>query len=194
MLQRSRIYFLVLLLLIFGQIACAPGLGSQLSIAVPEAAVQKEFIETAGQAVIVPVQISAVQDQRASTFIGAINGRSLLPEGSIEAAVKTMLENECKERGYSVSKVAETNISAEVREWFVDITSKFPASTAVARATVVVKVEVPATGKRFYAEYSGTTELKHPLLNQARIEGQLMKAMENAVKTAFSDPRLTVIL
>jgi uncharacterized lipoprotein YajG len=171
---------------------CAPGLGREIPVGpiVAEEEVAAQKMDGA----IVSVQMRPFVDQRPTRAIALIDGREVNSSGDLAVQVRDALEQEFKKSGISIGNPNAPIVGGQITAWSIKIDPGFPASTAQADATLSVEVSDLNNQIVFRGKYSGTTLVKHPLLNEEKISAALGQAMGYAVQQVVHDEKFLEVL
>ena len=168
---------------------CAPGLGSSIEL-VPIKTPEESSPVLRGQAASIHLQLRPFVDARPSSAVAEIKGREVLPSGDVAALVQSAFEARLKDAGVEISDPNAPIVGGQVEMWLVRVVPDFPASQASAEAVLTVEVSSLDNQSMYRGRYSGSTTIKHPLLNDMKIADALSQAMGYAIDEALKDERL----
>jgi hypothetical protein len=138
----------------------------------------------------VRVRVGNFLDSRPSTTFAVIDGREVASDGNLGTVVQEGFERYLHEAGAAIVLFNAPSIEGEITEWSVDVTPKFPASEAHAKARI--KIELRGTGAKllYRATYSGEASSVHPFLSESGVRDLLASAMGSAIEEAVHDQDL----
>lgn len=169
--------------------ACAPGLGTKLTItSLPD--IEEKDIHKDPNNELIKVSIMPFIDTRSSEKIADVNGRSVNSEGKIGLVVQDGFSRAFKKAGMKVCLFDCPIVGGEVNDWRIDVSPAFPTSSVHAIAKIRVTVFNLQNDLIYSARYSGSTDTKDPFLTESRIEEVLGVAMNYAIAEALKDERL----
>lgn len=165
--------------------ACAPGLGTSLGI--PSVTYQASSDNMAPPIGLSKINILPFKDQRINQELCEIDGRKLLASFNTGEYARSLVVDYFREHKVRVSNFSTPIIDGEIHEWLSVVTPGFPLSKLNAKANLILRVYAQENKLLYTGKYYGSVSFEHPLLDQARIEESLGRAMQEALNQAFSD-------
>ncbi|MBX7143247.1 MAG: YajG family lipoprotein [Oligoflexia bacterium] len=164
--------------------ACAPGLGSVLSMPTvqPEA---QPAIQSG-----VSIRLRPFVDVRPAPTLVHIDDRNIRADRDVGELVEAAFRNYARQSGILLDSDRGAIVSMRIEEWRADVRPSFPASTIDARIRLELAVWNQRGELSFRSSYEGTTQYQHPLVGEEKIAWALNDCLGYALREAFADDRL----
>lgn len=167
--------------------ACAPGLGNKIEVATLPEIMNTKADE---QWKTVRVNIRKFTDVRTRSSSVMINDRMVDVEGDLGAVVQSGFEEGIKGAGGALCLFDCVAIVGDIVRWDMQVKPHFPASKVEAQATLKLSVLTKDGTTPFHGTYSGKMMGEHPYYTEDRLLDAFGTAMNEAIQSALSDPRL----
>jgi hypothetical protein len=177
--------FFLLSVIVF--LGCAPGLGPTLEVPHVQLGTGtiREFSDHN-----VKVRLGQFIDSRSSTAIAKVDGREVLPDGGIGAAVEEAFQGFLSEALVKMAVIDAPTIEGQVLDWGVNVLPGFPLTSVNGDARVAVTLRTSHNDVAYKGIYSSHATREHPTPGEGTVKDVLSEAMAGAVREALRDQDL----
>ncbi len=137
--------------------------------------------------------IRSIEDKRLNKNFIEKKGESYYSDADIAPVVRESISLTLEKMGFVRSKDSPVTLRLFVTNWSAELKEEMSA-TLTAKAKISLEVFDPTEKRVYKGEYSGSSELEGPSLNNEDLRAMLSSSMEQAIKQIILDKGLIRVL